>query len=81
MTLDEAIDTVAREVLVRLWERESDIGGPFHEDFPEVGETDFERVTKRAAVLLTTMQPQKAEYDQAYGVLSARAGEDREMSS
>ena len=64
MELERAIDIVARRILStgERWDLE---------DWPEIGEPDWDRVTDRMSAL--TPQPDEAEFREAYDLLTARA--------
>lgn len=68
MTIDEAVDIVARNVLDVLLEWD----GPEWESYPDLGEHDWTRVLARISALLPAA-PAPEEYEAAYQLLTDRA--------
>lgn len=71
----EAIDIVARRIVfdrVTAFLDEGQFMDSWAE-YPEIGEQDFEEVTKRATALVVRLAPDDAEYDGAYKFLTSRA--------
>jgi hypothetical protein len=69
VTLDEAVDVIAREVI--QVQSDPDQVGERWEDHPFIGESDWDLVVARVAELTPTVGP--GEYDEAKKVLEARA--------
>ena len=67
-----AIDIIARAAIARVAESIEDEW----ENFPEIGEQDWEMVVQCAEEML--LGPTVEEYEWAYALLSARSGEDTE---
>lgn len=67
-----AIEIIAREAIARKAKSVEDSW----EDFPEIGEQDWEMVVQCADERL--LAPTVEEYEWAYALLSARAGENPE---
>lgn len=75
MTETDAIEAVARTIFNSALARAADTGAFDWENFPAIGETDWQRVLVRLKELVIERRPTvtKAEYDEAYELLSARA--------
>lgn len=75
MTETDAIEFVARTIFNTALARAA-VGGQIDwEDFPEIGETDWQRVLVRLKEIMIERRPSVtiAQYDEAYALLSARA--------
>lgn len=76
MTIDDACRYVARHVVYDLIDRYLDIGDGW-EDYPEIGEHDWNRVGAHVAGMCLRVMDD-AKYAEAYALLAARAGSDDE---
>lgn len=67
MTLDEAIETVARMAFT------NEGAEPSWEDYPDITEQDWYRVRDRVAELAAAFRAETGDYGQAYRMLAERA--------
>lgn len=71
----QAIETVARRVLFVLVDTEY-YGADVWEDFPEIGEHDWDRVVDQARALVGGLNPSGSLYADAYAHLKSRATDE-----
>lgn len=80
ITLQSAIDAVARRIVRRVVRDaiEIQVAAFEWEDYPEIGESDWERVLDRAEEISSRAAPSNGEYEAAYKFLADRATDETE---
>jgi hypothetical protein len=73
MSVRKAISVLAHHVVAEALDAAIGAENIGWEDYPEVGENDFDKVVTRAGKLADRLRPSEDEYEQAYAVLADRA--------
>lgn len=71
--LKSAVDAVANHLVVAALNRTADDGSPGREDYPDIGEHDWQDVVTRAQQIAQRLAPDPGYYQAAYGFLAHRA--------
>jgi hypothetical protein len=76
MSVRKAISVVAHHLLADALDAAISAENIGWEDYPEIGENDFDKVVTRAGLLADKLRPSEDEYEAAYAVLVDRAEEE-----
>lgn len=74
MTSDQATKTVAAYAAAQVLRSNADRELVLWEDYPEIGEYDWEEVERQVIAVSYDLSPSRADYEAAYKFLADRAG-------